>query len=107
MKELGKYAKNYLPLLFNLYTTEKWQKGRDPVRQSVLETIKRYLSVTDLSLCYGFFDRSVEKMQNLDGDQQVLYVVLRSKFEKHFHCDNYIQSLSLGYYFGISSIHRR
>ncbi|CAF5159631.1 unnamed protein product, partial [Rotaria magnacalcarata] len=37
-EEIAKYAKNYLPLLFNLYTSEKWNASRDPVRQSVFET---------------------------------------------------------------------
>jgi ribosomal RNA-processing protein 12 len=72
-QEVGKYAKNYLPLLFNLYTSEKWNQSRDPVRQSVFETIKRYLTITDSSLCQTFFDKSLEKMQNTDIDQITLY----------------------------------
>jgi len=69
---MSKYAKNYLPLLFNLYTTEKWNQSRDPVRQSVFETIKRYLTITDLTLCQSFFDKSLEKLQNPDLDQTTL-----------------------------------
>lgn len=71
-QELGKYAKNYLPLLFNLYTTEKWNHSRDPVRQSVFETIKRYLTITDRVLCQTFFDKSLEKTTNEDLDQTTL-----------------------------------
>jgi len=66
---MSKYAKNYLPLLF---TTEKWNQSRDPVRQSVFETIKRYLTITDLTLCQSFFDKSLEKLQNPDLDQTTL-----------------------------------
>lgn len=71
-EEMSKYAKNYLPLLFNLYTTEKWNQSRDPVRQSVFETIKRYLTITDLTLCQSFFDKSLEKLKNPDLDQITL-----------------------------------
>lgn len=43
--EMAKYAKNYLPLLFNVYTSEE---SKDlPDQQLVLDTIKDYLSVTD------------------------------------------------------------
>jgi ribosomal RNA-processing protein 12 len=70
---MSKYAKNYLPLLFNLYTTEKWNLSRDPVRQSVFETIKRYLTMTDSALSQSFFDKCLEKIQNSDTDQNTLY----------------------------------
>ncbi|CAF4449020.1 unnamed protein product, partial [Rotaria magnacalcarata] len=72
-EEIAKYAKNYLPLLFNLYTSEKWNASRDPVRQSVFETIKRYLTITDHELCQQFFDKSLEKMKNTELDQTTLY----------------------------------
>ncbi|CAF1145441.1 unnamed protein product [Rotaria sordida] len=75
-QEIGKYAKNYLPLLFNLFTTEKWNRSRDPVRQSVYETIKRYLTITDHTLCQTFFDRSLEKIQNTEIDQTTLTYLL-------------------------------
>ncbi|CAF0826341.1 unnamed protein product [Adineta ricciae] len=75
-QEVAKYAKNYLPLLFNMYTSEKWNMSRDPVRQSVFETIKRYLMITDSVLCQQFFDRSLEKTQNADIDQITLTYLL-------------------------------
>lgn len=71
-QEIGKYAKNYLPLLFNLYTTEKWNHSRDPVRQSVFETIKRYLTITEPALCQTFFDKSLEKTHSSDLEQITL-----------------------------------
>ncbi|CAF3322734.1 unnamed protein product [Rotaria socialis] len=75
-EEIAKYAKNYLPLLFNLYTSEKWNASRDPVRQSVFETIKRYLTITDHELCQQFFDKSLEKMKNTELDQTTLTYLL-------------------------------
>lgn len=43
--ELSLYAKNYLPILFNLYTAE--EKEGDPDRLPILETVRVYLSITD------------------------------------------------------------
>ena len=71
-QEIAKYAKNYLPLLFNLYSTEKWNMSRDPVRQSVFETIKRYLTVTDHTMAQSFFDKCLDKIQSTDIDQTTL-----------------------------------
>ena len=44
-KELSQYAKNYLPILFNLYTAE--EKEGDPDKLPILETVRVYLSITD------------------------------------------------------------
>jgi ribosomal RNA-processing protein 12 len=46
-KELAKFAKNYLPILFNLYTTESTENRRDPAKLAALETVKIYLQITD------------------------------------------------------------
>ena len=43
--ELSSYAKNYLPILFNLYTAE--EKEGDPDKLPILETVRVYLSITD------------------------------------------------------------
>ena len=43
---MAQYAKNFLPLLFNAFTSDP-QQSRDSRRLAVLETIKVYLSVTD------------------------------------------------------------
>ena len=41
--ELSQYAKNYIPILFNLYTGE--EKEGDPDKLPLLETIRMYLSL--------------------------------------------------------------
>ena len=43
--ELAKYAKNYLPILFNLYSGEEKEKELDKL--PILETIRTYLTITD------------------------------------------------------------
>ena len=44
-KELSSYVKNYLPILFNLFTAE--EKEGDPDKLPILETVRVYLSITD------------------------------------------------------------
>lgn len=45
VKELSKFAKNYLPILFNIYTA--CDEKNDSVSLPVLETLKCYLQITD------------------------------------------------------------
>lgn len=47
-KELSSYAKNYLPILFNLYTVE--DKDGGPDKLPILETVRAYLTVTDMKV---------------------------------------------------------
>ncbi|XP_053692986.1 RRP12-like protein [Sabethes cyaneus] len=44
--EVGKYAKNFLPRLFNIYTTKPKGSYENEVRQAAFEAIKAYLSIT-------------------------------------------------------------
>ena len=44
-KELSLYSKNYLPILFNLYTAEGNEGDADKL--AILETVRVYLSITD------------------------------------------------------------
>lgn len=44
-KELSQYSKNYLPILFNLYTAEDNEGDADKL--AILETVRVYLSITD------------------------------------------------------------
>uniref|UniRef100_A0A2C9KFX2 Uncharacterized protein n=1 Tax=Biomphalaria glabrata TaxID=6526 RepID=A0A2C9KFX2_BIOGL len=59
-KELGRFAKNYLPILFNLFTEES--KSNDGVRLAALETIKKYMLVTDKKLVMTYLDKCLEKI---------------------------------------------
>ena len=44
-KKLSQYSKNYLPILFNLYTAEDNEGDADKL--AILETVRVYLSITD------------------------------------------------------------
>lgn len=50
--EMQKFAKNYIPILFNIYITENKQDNQDKTRLAVLETIKTYFKITETSVCY-------------------------------------------------------
>lgn len=44
---MQKFAKNYIPILFNLYIAESKPDNQDKTRLAVLETIKIYFKVTE------------------------------------------------------------
>lgn len=48
-KEVARFAKNFLPILFNLFTTEP-ENTKDTTRLAVLETTKCYLNIADTAV---------------------------------------------------------
>ncbi|KAG8237559.1 hypothetical protein J437_LFUL017765 [Ladona fulva] len=65
-KELGRFAKNYLPILFNLYTTQPNGSEEAGQRLAAFETIKLYLRITEPSLCSELFDRAFGKLMSFN-----------------------------------------
>lgn len=57
---MSKFAKNYLPILFNIYMMDKCL-DKDPLRQLVLETIRSYLKIADNTLINEFLQRAYNK----------------------------------------------
>lgn len=57
-KEMQKFSKNYLPILFNLYMAES-ENGTDRASLPVLETIKAYTRITDKTVCVLYLNLSV------------------------------------------------
>lgn len=47
---MAKFAKNFLPILFNIFTADS-DNTKDPVKLAVLETIKCYLQIADMNVC--------------------------------------------------------
>jgi len=45
-KELARFSKNFMPIFFNLYTTDPVRE-KDTSKLAVLETIKSYFQITD------------------------------------------------------------
>ncbi|CAC5426030.1 RRP12 [Mytilus coruscus] len=60
--EVAKFAKNFLPILFNIFTADS-DNTKDPVKLAVLETIKCYLQIADMNLVSTFCDKCTEKLK--------------------------------------------
>ena len=62
--ELARYSKNFLPILFNLYTSVPAGSEEAGQRLASLETIKLFLQITDMELVCTMFDRALDKFNN-------------------------------------------
>ena len=60
---LARYSKNYLPILFNLYTTTPTSGGVGP---ALLQCVGAYVSITEQPLVDGLFGKAVEKVKQED-----------------------------------------
>ena len=70
---MGKYSKNFLPILFNIYTTEKLLE-KDPLRQIVYVVIQLYLKMTDNGSVNEFLSRAIEKYKaTSDNSEETNY----------------------------------
>ncbi|KAK6629400.1 hypothetical protein RUM43_003217 [Polyplax serrata] len=68
LEELSKYAKNYLPLLFNLYLTKAVGTDESGERLAAYETIGVYLTITSPEQCGDLFDRVLKRMEETDKE---------------------------------------
>ena len=59
---LARFSKNYLPILFNLYTASTRESEWAPL----LECVRAYTSITEEALVVRFFRKVVEKLQQED-----------------------------------------
>lgn len=66
--ELARFAKNYLPILFNLYTTKPNGTDEEGVRLAAFDTIKTYMTITSSDLANELFDRALSKLDEPDAD---------------------------------------
>ncbi|XP_049862058.1 RRP12-like protein [Schistocerca gregaria] len=76
LAELSRFAKNFLPILFNLYTIKAKGSDEEGHRLSAYETIKVYLEITDSPLRNDLFDRAVIKLNAEDSDDFVKKSIL-------------------------------
>uniref|UniRef100_A0A8C8Z7Z9 Ribosomal RNA processing 12 homolog n=1 Tax=Prolemur simus TaxID=1328070 RepID=A0A8C8Z7Z9_PROSS len=60
--EVSRFAKNFLPILFNLYGQPVAAGDTPTPRRAVLETIKTYLTITECQLVNGFLEKASEKV---------------------------------------------
>uniref|UniRef100_A0A452R2D9 Ribosomal RNA processing 12 homolog n=1 Tax=Ursus americanus TaxID=9643 RepID=A0A452R2D9_URSAM len=60
--EVSRFAKNFLPILFNLYGQPVAAGDTPAPRRAVLETVKTYLTITDPQLVNSFLEKASEKV---------------------------------------------
>ena len=61
--EIARYSKNFLPILFNLYTSVPAGAEEAGQRLAALETIKLFLQISDPQLLTTMFDKAMEKFR--------------------------------------------
>lgn len=66
--ELAHFAKNYLPILFNLYTTRPNGTDEEGARLAAFDTIKAYMTITSSDLANELFDRALTKLDEPGAD---------------------------------------
>ncbi|KAK2577073.1 hypothetical protein KPH14_005885 [Odynerus spinipes] len=69
ISELARFAKNYLPLLFNLYTTKPTGTDEEGQRFAAFDTIKIYLTITDKELANELFDKALTRLSDTEVDE--------------------------------------
>ncbi|XP_035894909.1 RRP12-like protein [Anopheles stephensi] len=62
-EEIGRFAKNFLPRLFNIYTTKPNGSYENEVRQAAFETIQAYLSITPTPVLDEMFNVALQQLQ--------------------------------------------
>ncbi|XP_060097818.1 RRP12-like protein [Heteronotia binoei] len=67
--EVGRFAKNFLPILFNAYSQQDAATESPVQRRSVLETIRAYLTVTEPQMVCGFLEKATEKLTSPDSSE--------------------------------------
>uniref|UniRef100_A0A6J0V438 RRP12-like protein n=1 Tax=Pogona vitticeps TaxID=103695 RepID=A0A6J0V438_9SAUR len=67
--EVGRFAKNFLPILFNVYSQESSASESPVHRRSVLDTIRAYLTITQSEMVHTFVEKASEKLTNKDNSE--------------------------------------
>ncbi|XP_073947995.1 RRP12-like protein [Choristoneura fumiferana] len=62
-KELGRYAKNYLPILLNIYMSPAKGAVAEGQRLAALETIQVYLAISDQTLRQELFTNAIQQLE--------------------------------------------
>ncbi|CAL8284031.1 unnamed protein product [Arctogadus glacialis] len=66
--EVCRFAKNFLPILFNVYSQQPAAGEPTYYRMAVLDTIKVYLTITDLPMICTFLQKATERLGNKENE---------------------------------------
>ncbi|KAI7805897.1 RRP12-like protein [Triplophysa rosa] len=68
-EEVGRFAKNFLPILFNIYSQEPTPGVASASRMAVLDTIRVYLTITDQTMVCTFLQKASERLGSADSSE--------------------------------------
>uniref|UniRef100_A0A8C2WTD6 Ribosomal RNA processing 12 homolog n=1 Tax=Cyclopterus lumpus TaxID=8103 RepID=A0A8C2WTD6_CYCLU len=64
--EVGRFSKNFLPILFNVYGQKPAAGESGTYRMAVLDTIKVYLTVTETEMICTFLQKATDRLSSSD-----------------------------------------
>ncbi|XP_075933158.1 RRP12-like protein [Anarhichas minor] len=64
--EVGRFSKNFLPILFNVYGQQPAAGESGTYRMAVLDTIKVYLTVTETPMIGTFLQKATDRLSSTD-----------------------------------------
>uniref|UniRef100_A0A8B9GAA6 Ribosomal RNA processing 12 homolog n=1 Tax=Amazona collaria TaxID=241587 RepID=A0A8B9GAA6_9PSIT len=67
--EVGRFAKNFLPILFNVYSQPEEDGGSNAQRRSVLDTVRAYLTITDPQMVCGFLQKASLRLTSPESSE--------------------------------------
>lgn len=65
--EVSRFAKNFLPILFNIYSQEPTPGVASASRMAVLDTVRVYLTITDQTMVCTFLQKASERLSSADN----------------------------------------
>ena len=65
---LTRFSKNYLPILFNLYTRGSEEAAGE--RQAVLQCVRAYIAITDTALVTSIFDKALGRIAEVNVQKE-------------------------------------
>uniref|UniRef100_A0A8C0HFP9 Ribosomal RNA processing 12 homolog n=1 Tax=Chelonoidis abingdonii TaxID=106734 RepID=A0A8C0HFP9_CHEAB len=67
--EVGRFSKNFLPILFNVYSQPGDAGGSAADRRAVLDTIRMFLTITEQQMVCGFLEKASEKLTSPESTE--------------------------------------
>ncbi|KAF3708264.1 RRP12-like protein [Channa argus] len=64
--DIGRFSKNFLPILFNVYSQQPAAGESGTYRMAVLDTIKVYLTVTEKQMICTFLQKATDRLNSTD-----------------------------------------
>ncbi|XP_053548481.1 RRP12-like protein [Bombina bombina] len=74
--EVSRFSKNFLPILFNLYSQQPAPGEGAASKFPVLDTVKSYLTITDEQMVSSFLDKASDKLREAESSEYMRLAML-------------------------------